>query len=79
MVLVSRLALVLVLAGSLFFGIRDGGKEAVSGHPEALWERSVERVDAMITEDTQTAVSDSLNDSVTYAGNIGDNATGLVD
>ncbi len=79
MVLVSRLALVLVLTGALFFGIRDGGKEAVSGHPEALWESGVERVDAMITEDTQAAVSDSLNDSVSYAGNIGDDVPGFAD
>ena len=79
MVLANKLALVLVLAGALFLGIRDGGKEAVSGHPEALWENGVERVDATISEDTQVMVTDSLNDTVSYAGNIGDGVAGIAD
>ena len=79
MYVINRLALVLVLGGALFFGLRDGGKEAVSGNPEALLESNVERVDAMITGDTQITVTTSLEDSMGYAEGVSDDITGLAD
>ena len=77
--MITRLAVVLAIAGALFFGIRDSGKEAVSGHPEALWDSGVERVDAMISEKTQSTVSDSLTDSMTYATDVGEDVGGIAD
>jgi len=79
MVFLNRLALVLVLAGALFFSVRNGGKEAVSGNPEPLWESSVERVDAMITEDTGVTVTDSLRDSAAYAEGVSEDVTAVAD
>jgi hypothetical protein len=79
MYVINRLALVLVLGGALFFGLRDGGKEAVSGNPEALLESNVEHVDAMITGDTQLSVTSSLEDSMGYAEGVSDDITGLAD
>ena len=79
MYVINRLALVLVLGGALFFGMRDGGKEAVSGNPEALLESNVKRVDAMITGDTQSTMTTSLEDSMGYAEGVSDDVTGLAD
>ena len=79
MYVINRLALVLVLGGALFFGLRDGGKEAVSGNPEALLEANVEHVDAMITGDTQSTMTTSLEDSMGYAEGVSDDVTGLAD
>ena len=79
MYVINRLALVLVLGGALFFGLRDGGKEAVSGNPEALLESNVEHVDAMITGDTQITVTNSLEESMGYAEGVSDDITGLAD
>jgi hypothetical protein len=79
MYVINRLALVLVLGGALFFGLRDGGKEAVSGNPEALLESNVERVDAMINGDTQLSVTNSLEDSMGYAEGVSEDITGIAD
>jgi len=79
MYVLNRLALVLVLGGALFFGLRDGGEEAVSGNPEALWKSNVKRVDAMITGDTQVTVTTSLEDSMGYAEGVSNDITGLAD
>ena len=77
MYVINRLGLVLVLGSALFFGLRDGGQEAVNGHPEVLLESNVERVDAMITADNQGTVTDSIQDSMGYAQGVGDDITGL--
>jgi hypothetical protein len=79
MVLISRLAVVLVVTGATFFTVRDDGRESVTGHPEALWDSSVEQVDAMISDQTQTTVSDSLTDSMTYAEDFGDDVSDMAD
>jgi len=79
MYVINRLALVLVLGGALFFGLRDGGREAVSGHPEALVEANVEQVDAMITPNTQTALTGSIQDGVGYAEGFGDDVTSIAE
>jgi hypothetical protein len=77
--MITRIAVVLAIAGALFFGVRDSGKEAVSGHPEALWDSGVEQVDAMISDETQSTLSDSLTDSMTYATDVGEDVGGLAD
>jgi hypothetical protein len=77
--MITRIAVVLAIAGALFFGIRDSGKEAVSGHPEALWDSGVEQVDAMISDETQSTLSDSLTDSMTYATDVGEDVGGLAE
>ena len=79
MYVINRLALVLVLGGALFFGLRDGGKEAVSGNPEALLESNVEHVDAMITGDTQITVTGSLKDSMGYAQGVSEDVSDIAD
>jgi len=73
MVFLNRIALVLVLAGALLFGLRGGAEEAVKGNPEALWHDGVRQVDTMISEDTQEQVSSGLKDSVEIAGDLGKN------
>jgi hypothetical protein len=77
--MITRIAVVLAIAGALFFGVRDSGKEAVSGHPEALWDSGVEQVDAMISDETQSTLSDSLTDSMTYATDVGEDVGGLAE
>ena len=79
MYVINRLVLVLVVGGALFFGLRDGGKEAVNGNPEALLESNVEHVDAMINGDTQLSVTTSLEDSMGYAEGVSDDLTGLAE
>ena len=77
MVVLNRLALVLVLAGVLMFGLRGGANDAVSGNPEALWDRGVREVNAMVSEDAQEKLSHRLGDSVEVAGDLTEGAESL--
>jgi hypothetical protein len=70
MAMVNRLALMLVLAGALMFGLSGGSKDSVSGNPEALWDRGVREAHAMVSEETQEKLSDRLMDSVQVAGEV---------
>jgi hypothetical protein len=79
MYLISRLALIAVIGGALFFGLRDGGEEAVNGNPEALWDSKVDQVDAMIKGDAQGTVSDPLESSLTYAEGVSTDVVELTD
>jgi hypothetical protein len=79
MVFLNRLGLVVVLAGALLFGLRDGAGQAVKGHPEALWNDGVQQVDAMISEGTQDQVSDGLTDSMDFAEGLGSDVQGFAE
>jgi hypothetical protein len=79
MVFLNRLGLVVVLAGALIFGLRDGAEEAVKGHPESLWHDGVGRVDAMISEDTQDQVSNGITDSMEFAEGVGSDVQGFAE
>jgi hypothetical protein len=79
MYLFNRLALILVLGGALFFGLRDGGEEALNGNPEAILNTNVDRLDSMINGETEVAVSEPLGTSLTYAEGVSDDVAGLAD
>jgi hypothetical protein len=79
MVLINRLAVVLVMAGALFFVAREGGHDSVSRDPEALWDGGVERVEATISGDAQTTVEDNINDSMQYAESFGEDVSMITD
>jgi hypothetical protein len=79
MVFANKIALVLVIAAALFFGLRDGGKEAVTNDPEALWDSGVERANAMMSEETQVSLTDSLTESVSYAEEVGEDVSDIAE
>lgn len=61
MVVLNRIAVVLVLAGALVYGLRDGADEAMDGHPEALWQAGADEVDTMISDGTEKDVSKTFD------------------
>jgi hypothetical protein len=61
MVVLNRIAVVLVLAGALLYGLRDGADEAIDGHPEALWHTGVDEVDTVISDGTEKDVSKTFD------------------
>jgi hypothetical protein len=71
MVVLNRVAVVLALVGVVLFGLREGTKEAINGHPEALWHDGVRQVDEMITDGTERQISNTVDDSVSVVKVVG--------
>lgn len=77
MTVLNRLALMLVLAGVLMFGLSGGANDSVSGNPEALWDRGAGEVDSMVSEETAEKLSNRLADSVKIAGELSEGVANL--
>jgi hypothetical protein len=79
MVFLNRVGVVLVLVGALLFGLRDGTRQALDGHPEAIWHNGVDEVDAMISDGARDDVSGGLALSMDFAESLGEDVQGLAE